>query len=99
MKITRKDVEYVAELAHLELSEAELTRLQKELDAILTYVDQLNQVDTTQVEPMAQVLYEARPDVALRPDRLRGSLERSHALAATPDANGTFVRVPKVIER
>ncbi len=99
MKITRKDVEYVAELGHLELSEEELNRLQKELDSILSYVDQLNQVDTTQVEPMAQVLYEARPDVALRPDRLRASLERARALAATPDANGSFVKVPKVIER
>lgn len=99
MKITRKDVDYVAELAHLELREEELNRLQKELDSILTYVDKLNQVDTTQVAPMAQVLYEARPDVALRPDRLGASLERSRALAAAPDANGNFIKVPKVIER
>jgi len=99
MKITRKDVDYVAELAHLELREEELNRLQEQLDAILTYIDKLNQVDTAQVAPMAQVLYEARPDVALRPDGLGASLERPQALAAAPDANGNFIKVPKVIER
>ncbi|MBI4462502.1 MAG: Asp-tRNA(Asn)/Glu-tRNA(Gln) amidotransferase subunit GatC [Acidobacteria bacterium] len=99
MKITRKDVEYVAALAHLELSAGELERLQKELDSILTYMEQLNRVDTTEVEPMAQVLYPARADVALREDQTGVCLPRADVLAAAPDATDEFVKVPKVIER
>jgi len=99
MKITRQDVEYVTALAHLDLSEEEITRLQRELDSILTYVDQLNRLDTTTVAPMAQVLYQAPPDVALRADQEGKCLERPEVLAAAPDATDTFVKVPKVIER
>lgn len=99
MKITRKDVEYVAALAHLELSAGELERLQKELDSILTYMEQLNRVDTTEVEPMAQVLYPARADVALREDQTGVCLPRADVLAAAPDTTDEFVKVPKVIER
>lgn len=99
MKITRQDAAYVAKLAHLELGEEELDRLQRELDSILTYMDQLNRLDTTHVEPMAQVLYPARPDVALREDRVGAGLPRGEVLAASPDATDTFVRVPKVIDR
>lgn len=99
MKITRKDVEYVAALAHLELSEEELIRLERELDSILTHVEQLNRLDTTQVEPMAQVLYEARADIALRGDQVGGCLPSAEALAAAPDATDAFIKVPKVIDR
>lgn len=99
MKITRKDVEYVAALAHLELSAGELERLQKELDSILIYMEQLNRVDTTEVEPMAQVLYPARADVALREDQTGVCLPRADVLAAAPDTTDEFVKVPKVIER
>lgn len=99
MKITRKDGEYVAALADLELSEEELNRLQRELDSILTYMEQLNRVDTTNVEPMAQVLYRARADVAVRDDRVGTCLPRAEVLAAAPDATDTFVKVPKVIDR
>ncbi|HKZ53369.1 MAG TPA: Asp-tRNA(Asn)/Glu-tRNA(Gln) amidotransferase subunit GatC [Candidatus Acidoferrales bacterium] len=99
MKITRKDVEYVAALAHLELTAPEVERMQQQLDSILGYVDKLNELDTTDVEPMAQVLTETRPDVALRADATRIGLARPEALAAAPDADETFVRVPKVIER
>jgi len=99
MKITRKDVEYVAALAHLELGAAEVERMQRQLDSILGYVDKLNELDTAEVEPMAQVLTETRPDVALRADATRAGLERGEALAAAPDADEIFVKVPKVIER
>lgn len=99
MKITREDVEYVAALAHLELKPAEVERMQQQLDAILGYIDKLNELDTAQVEPMAQVLSESRPDVALREDAHRGGLARTEALAEAPDADDTYLKVPKVIER
>ncbi|PYU17843.1 MAG: Asp-tRNA(Asn)/Glu-tRNA(Gln) amidotransferase subunit GatB, partial [Acidobacteria bacterium] len=56
MKITREDVLHVAELAHLELTESEVETYRRQLDSILTYVEKLNELDTVQVEPMAQVL-------------------------------------------
>ncbi len=99
MKITRKDVEHVAALAHLELREEEREHMRQQLDAILTYIDKLNQVDTSKVEPMAQVLAPSRADVALRDDAVGPCLPRQQALAAAPDADETFMKVPKVIER
>lgn len=99
MKITRKDVEYVAALAHLELSPEETERMQQQLDSILEYVEKLNQLDTAQVEPMAQVLAEVRPDVALRADEERPCLPHDEALAAAPDRDETYFKVPKVIEK
>lgn len=99
MKITRKDVEYVAALAHLELTGEEVERMQQQLDSILGYVDKLNELDTAKVEPMAQVLAESRPDVGLRTDALRAGLRREDALAAAPDKDEIFFKVPKVIER
>ena len=55
MKITEKDVSYVADLAHLDLTAEERTRMVKDLNSILGYIDQMNELDTANVEPMAQV--------------------------------------------
>jgi aspartyl-tRNA(Asn)/glutamyl-tRNA(Gln) amidotransferase subunit C len=103
MKIARKDVQYVAALANLELSEAEQERMERDLNSILGYVDQLAELDTTNVEPMTQVSEMIRTggDVLdpLRADELCESLPREAALANAPQADGTFFRVPKVIER
>ena len=100
MKITRKDVEYVAALAHLELTPEETERMREQLDSILTYIDKLNELDTGKVEPMAQVLSaESRSEAAWRDDAARPGLARAEALAAAPDAKEPFVKVPKVIER
>ncbi|MGH9862871.1 MAG: Asp-tRNA(Asn)/Glu-tRNA(Gln) amidotransferase subunit GatC [Candidatus Acidiferrales bacterium] len=99
MKITRKDVEYVAALAHLELTAEEVERMQQQLDSILTYIDKLNELETSQVEPMAQVLSETHPEAAVRADERQTGLDRREALAAAPDPDAAFVRVPKVIER
>jgi aspartyl-tRNA(Asn)/glutamyl-tRNA(Gln) amidotransferase subunit C len=99
MKLTGKEVEYVAALAHLELEPAELERMAQQLDAILEYVDQLNRLDTTNVEPMAQVLADTRPNPSVREDAVRPGLPREQALTAAPEANGTFFKVPKVIEK
>jgi aspartyl-tRNA(Asn)/glutamyl-tRNA(Gln) amidotransferase subunit C len=59
VKITEKEVRYVAGLANLELTDPEVARLQSDLDGILEHMDRLNEIDTSGVEPMAQVLFES----------------------------------------
>ena len=101
MKISRDDVLYVAALAHLELTDAEVDTYQKQLDAILTYIDKLNQLDTAKVEPMAQVLYgtDGTGDPTLREDVVRPCHVGKEILDQAPDPNKPYFRVPKVIER
>ena len=102
MKITQKDVEYVAALANLQLSPAERERMEKDLNSILEYIDMLSQVDTSNVEPMAQVHSVSGNRTAadpLRDDELRPCLPRELALKNAPQSDGAFFRVPKVIER
>ena len=102
MKITREEVLRVAELAHLELSEAEITKYQQQLDSILEYIAKLNAIDTTNIEPMAQVLTsgsEAGGNPALRDDVIEPCDVAKDILAQAPDAEGPYFRVPKVIER
>jgi aspartyl-tRNA(Asn)/glutamyl-tRNA(Gln) amidotransferase subunit C len=101
MKVTRKDVEYVAELAHLELTEDERVRMEGDLNSILTYIDRLNELDTIGVRPMAQVASLISDSGAneLREDTLRPSLPHDLALSNAPQTDGTFFKVPKVIER
>lgn len=112
MKVTEKDVAYVADLANLELTEKERCVLLRDLNSILDYIDRLNQLDTTDVPPMAQVsdrygvdqsqtgsarfAYAGRDDVH---EGLRKSLPHEVALQNAPDSDGTFFKVPKVIER
>src|SRR5262249_30588030 len=69
VKITEKEVRYVADLANLKLTGEEIERLAKDLDEILTHIDTLNELDTSKVEPMAQVLYDAEETATLREDR------------------------------
>lgn len=108
MKVTEKDVQYVADLANLELTPAESQRFLKDLNSILDYIDTLNELDTANVEPMSQVAAryggEGKPEgerynYALRPDELRPSLPHEAALQNAPDTDGTYFKVPKVIER
>src|ERR1700756_2049274 len=112
MKVTEKDVAYVADLANLELSAEERTRMVRDLNSILGHVDSLNALDTKNVPPMAQVsdrygvdeakqgserfVYSSREDVV---HGLRPSLPQDEALGNAPDSDGTFFEVPKVIER
>ena len=95
MKLNRKDVEHVALLSRLELSENELDKYTGQLDAILEYIDVLNQVDTSAVEPMAHVL-EIRN--VMRSDEVQPSLPREAALQNAPDAEDGFFKVPKIVE-
>ena len=99
MKITEKDVRYVAALAHLDLTDEEAPEYAANMSSILDYVDKLNELDTTNVEPMAQVLTDAPDGISLRPDRETPSLPLDLSLANAPEAGAGHFKVPKVIER
>ena len=71
LKLTEKEVRYVADLANLSFSDEEVRRFARDLDGILGHMDKLNELDTTNVEPMAQVLYSADETATLREDRER----------------------------
>lgn len=112
MKVTEKDVTYVADLANLELTVDERARMVRDLNSILGHVDSLSELDTKEVPPMAQVsdrygvdeskqgserfAYASREDVH---EGLRKSLAHDVALANAPESDGAFFKVPKVIER
>ena len=99
-KVTEKEVERVAELAHLKLTPEETGAMLHDLNAILEYVAELNELDTAGVVPLAQVtelLHTAGG--GLRADVVVPSLNRSTVLAEAPETNGVFFKVPKVIER
>jgi len=112
MKVTEKDVTYVADLANLELSADERVRMLNDLNSILDYIERLNVLDTDKVAAMAQVsdrygADESRPGserfaYATREDvryGLRESLPHDVTLKNSPETDGTFFVVPKVIER
>ena len=101
MKVTEKDVAYVAELANLELTPEERARMVGDLNSILGHIQMLNELGTSNVKPMAQVSVQSK-DGAMREDILEGlrkSLSHDVALANAPQTDGTFFEVPKVIER
>jgi aspartyl-tRNA(Asn)/glutamyl-tRNA(Gln) amidotransferase subunit C len=99
VKITEKEVRYVAGLANLTLSDPEIAKLQSDLDGILEHMDRLNEVDTTGVEPMSQVLFEAGETATLRPDVPAPTLDNKAALANAAQSGAGYFKVPKVIER
>jgi aspartyl-tRNA(Asn)/glutamyl-tRNA(Gln) amidotransferase subunit C len=86
VKITEKEVRYVAGLSNLKLTDAEIVKLQADLDGILEHMDRLNEIDTTGVEPMAQVLFEAEETATLRADLPVPPLGNQTALANAPQA-------------
>ena len=100
-KVSAADVERVAELANLELAPEEIPGMVKDLNAILDYVAELNELDTEGVPPLAQVgeLEGAAGASELRPDVLQPSLDRAAVMARAPESDGAFFKVPKVIER
>jgi aspartyl-tRNA(Asn)/glutamyl-tRNA(Gln) amidotransferase subunit C len=99
VKLTEEGVRYVADLANLELTDIEVARMAHDLDEILSHIDKLNELDTRNVEPMAQVLYEAEETATLRSDEIGPTLDNATALANAPLAGAGFFKVPKVIER
>jgi aspartyl-tRNA(Asn)/glutamyl-tRNA(Gln) amidotransferase subunit C len=108
MKVTEKDVAYVADLANLELTDQERQRMLKDLNSVLDYIDLLNELDTSDVPPMAQISGQfgqsesgASDDSghAWREDEPRPSLPHAEAMKNAPETDGDFFKVPKVIER
>lgn len=99
MKLTPEKVRYVADLANLKLTGEEVARMAHDLDEILSHMDKLNQLDTTGVEPMAQVLSDASETATLREDAVRPPLSNADALQCAPQPGQGYFKVPKVIER
>ena len=99
MALTEKDVRYVAELAHLELTPEEVKDFLPQLDSILQYMQTLNELDTTQVEPMAQVIYPTAENSSLRPDQPLKTLGQDEAMANAPERSTACFKVPRVIEK
>ena len=100
-KVTVEEVERVAELAHLELKPEETPAMLRDLNAILDYVAQLNELDTKGVTPLAQVseLLDGSGAGLLRADVVQTSLDRAAVMRQAPETDGVFFKVPKVIER
>ena len=93
--IERKDVEHVARLARLALTDGELERMREQLNGILAYIEKLNELDTSDVEPTSHAV----PLVnVMRDDEAGPCLPREEALANAPDRAGEFFRVPRIIE-
>ncbi len=99
MNLTDKEVRYVADLANLRLSDEEVQKMSHDLGHILTHIEQLNELDTSNVEPMAQVLYNADETATLREDVPHTPLSNEEALANAPSSGAGYFKVPKVIER
>lgn len=99
MKITEREVRRVAELAQLALTNDEVVRLARDMSGILEHVDLLNEVDTSNVEPMAQVLFDAEETATLRDDVERTPLSNADAVANAVASGQGYYKVPRVIER
>lgn len=95
MAISIKDVQYIANLARLGLTEEEMSHFQRQLEDVLEYVDKLKEVDVSNVEPMAHALDLQN---VFRKDETRPSLDPSLAVKIAPSAQGQFYKVPKVID-
>ncbi len=94
MALTPEQVKKIADLARLELNEADVEKFSHQLSAILDYVEKLNRLDVAKIEPTAHAVSVATP---YRPDEARDGKIKEEALAVAPDREGDFFRVPKVI--
>jgi aspartyl-tRNA(Asn)/glutamyl-tRNA(Gln) amidotransferase subunit C len=99
VKITKKEVRYVAGLANLNLTDEETARMQADLDGILEHMARLGEIDTTGVEPMSQVLFDAEETATLRADVVVPPLGNEAAVANAAQTGAGYFKVPKVIER
>ncbi len=95
MKISKEQVKHIAMLARIELNENEIELYQEQLSKILDYVEKLNEIDTTQIEPTSHVISLSN---VFREDKIKPWLSRDEALKNAPDATDKFFRVPKIIE-
>ncbi len=99
MKLTEDDVRYVANLANLSLTPDETTRMVADLGGVLELMDRLAEIDTADIEPMAQVIFETDDTATLRPDVERAPLGSELAVANAAVTSGGYFKVPRVIER
>jgi aspartyl-tRNA(Asn)/glutamyl-tRNA(Gln) amidotransferase subunit C len=94
MAVTKKDVEYIAELAKLRFKDEELEKFTEQLNEILAYVEKLNKLDTTNIEPLSHPVEVSN---VFREDAVKPSIDREEALRNAPDRSELFFKVPKVI--
>lgn len=99
MNITEDTVRQVAELANLRLTAPEVSKMAREMEQVLSHIDKMAELDTSNVAPMAQVLYDAAETATLREDVERPCLSNDEALANAPLSGNGFFKVPRVIER
>jgi aspartyl-tRNA(Asn)/glutamyl-tRNA(Gln) amidotransferase subunit C len=97
MKIDEKMIRHLEKLARIDLTAGERGRLSEQLNRIVEYVEQLQEIDTADVAPTSAVFHKEHS--ALRPDEPGPSLDRDKILRQAPDATDGFFRVPKVVER
>jgi aspartyl-tRNA(Asn)/glutamyl-tRNA(Gln) amidotransferase subunit C len=95
MNITRELLDKIAHLARLELKEEEAQKMMDDMSAIVTWMEQLNEVDTTGIEPLTSMSHEVN---AFREDRVENQLDRADALKNAPDKDDAYFKVPKVLE-
>lgn len=103
-RVSPEEVLHVAALANLELTLDELPRMARDLDAVLGYIAQLDELDTADIVPMTQVAdaLGATPSAAgasLRRDAIKSSVDRTLVMKEAPETDGRFFKVPKVIDR
>lgn len=96
MPVTVKDVEYVAALARLSLTDKEKEMYTHQLNGILAYMEQLNRLDTSKVEPLSHVIEGPGSTNVMRDDVVTASLPREEALGNAPDRTEKFFKVPTV---
>lgn len=94
MAVTRKEVEHIAELARLELTDSELEEYTAQLNKILEYVEKLNQLNTENVKPLSHPI---DSENVYREDVVKPSIDREEALKNAPSKDDEFFKVPKVI--
>jgi len=95
MSLTRKDIDHVALLSRLELDDETSDKMAQQLGRVLDYIAKLNELDTTDVEPMS---HPGDLVNVFREDAVAESLDRDDVLANAPDRTKSFFRVPKIIE-
>ena len=94
MKINRAEVEHIARLARLKVSDADIEKLTSQLNSILMYMDKLSELDLSELEPMAHTQSMSN---AFREDVVKPSLDPASSLANAPERNETFFLVPRII--
>lgn len=99
MIFTDEQVRNVADLANLRLTDVEIKKMAVDLGAVVTYMKKLDSLDTTNVEPMAQVLYEAEETATLREDIERPTIPNADVLRSAAVSGGGYFKIPRVIER